>query len=327
MELEVRHLRVLCAIADAGSVAQAAKAMGYSQQGLSTQLRRIEHHFGRRLFDRSSVGVVPTGYGAEIIARGRDIIGRVDTIGRPTGSPAETIVNLRLAATNTPLLAGTAGRLKAQLPGVAMTVRSVYSSAEEVSLLEAGQLDAAIAADYPGLELQHSSTLTHRGIATEPTFVALPARHRLHDRIEVMLSDLASEHWFLTPDDGAGWPGIFHAACRSAGFTPTNVHEYLGDRVQLQRMISEGLGISPVQATFRPDDGVVVKPLTGTPLWCRYVLVWRQNDVPGTAIEALFAAASSAYRDLIAGSAAFQSWAVRTYKTSDARRAAPTARP
>lgn len=68
-------------------------------------------------------------------------------------------------------------------------------------------LDAAIAVDYPGMELRHSDAVAYRGIVTEPTFVALAAGHRLRHRTEVALADLAEEPWFVTPDDGAGWPG------------------------------------------------------------------------------------------------------------------------
>lgn len=65
-------------------------------------------------------------------------------------------------------------------------------------------MDAAIAADYPGRELEHSRQVDHRGIVTEPNFVALSSRHPLARRAQIALADLAGEPWFLTPDDGAG---------------------------------------------------------------------------------------------------------------------------
>lgn len=316
MDLELRHLRMLCAIADAGSVARAAAVLGYSQQALSAQLRRIEQYFGRELFERSPGGVKPTGYGVEILARARDIVVRADNIRRmPEAEPAMR-QRLRLAATNSPVLAGLVARVSGQLPEVGLHVSSVYASSEIVDQLERGELDVAIAADYPGLELRHSDAIAHRGIATEPTFVALPASHELRHRMQVALADLASEAWFLTPDDGAGWPGVFYAACEAAGFSPLKVHEYLGDAAQLQGMVAAGLGISPVQATVQPKPGVIVKALTGTPLWCRYVLAWRRDTVTDALAEALFAAAHAAYRDLIAQSSHFQAWAQRTYKTA-----------
>ncbi|MER6046061.1 LysR family transcriptional regulator [Streptomyces sp. NPDC001793] len=317
MELELRHLRVLCAIADAGSVGRAASELGFSQPAMSTQLRRIERHFGTPLFERTMSGVELTPYGAEVLAQARDVLARADAIGRrPAGSGAAPLRPLRLAATNSPVLSGMVVRLRSRLPDVALTVSSVYPSSEIVQLLEDGAVDAAIAADYPGLELRHSAAVAHRGIVTEPSFVALPARHRLRHSMEVGLADLADSAWFVTPDDGAGWPGVFYAACESAGFTPAAVHEFLGDQLQLQSMIAEGLGVAVVQATLRPISGVVVKPLIGTPLWCRYVLAWRRGSVADEIADTLVGAASSAYRALIAQSPHLRTWATRTWNVA-----------
>ncbi|SCK19967.1 DNA-binding transcriptional regulator, LysR family [Streptomyces sp. SceaMP-e96] len=266
MELELRHLRVLCAIADAGSVGRAASDLGYSQPAMSTQLRRIEQYFGNPLFERNTSGVELTRYGTEVLAQARDVLARAAAIGRrPAADRARTRRSLRLATTNSPVLAGMLIRLRGQLPDLTLTVSSVYPSSESVELLEHGEVDAAIAADYPGRELRHSAAVAHRGIVTEPSFVALPSGHRLRHCPEVALADLADDAWFLTPDDGAGWPGVFYAACRAAGFTPAAVHEFLGDQQQLQNMIAEGIGVSIVQATLRPIPDVLVKPLVGTP--------------------------------------------------------------
>lgn len=312
MELELRHLRTLCVIADAGSVSRAAAALGYAQPVLSRQLRRIELFFREPLFERTAVGVEPTPYGAEVLARARDVLARVETITRPpTGEGARLPRLLRLAATNSPVLPGMAARLRGRLPAVALKVSSVYASSAIVELLERGELDAAIAADYPGAELRHADTVALRGIVTEPSFLALSSRHRLRHRTEVALGDLADDDWFVTPDDGAGWPGVFYAACEEAGFAPATVHTFLGDTLQLQNMIADGLGVAVVQATTRPVPGVLVKPLTGTPLWCRYVLAWRRDTVSEELAETLFATASASYRELIGQAGHFHAWASR----------------
>jgi DNA-binding transcriptional LysR family regulator len=310
-----------CAIADAGSVGRAAAVLGYSQPAMSTQLRRIERLFGEPLFLRGAAGVELTAYGVEVVAQARDVLARADAIGRRGRTPGGATATgrpLRLAATNTPMLAGLVSRLRGVLPTLSVSVSSVYSSADIVAQLEDGALDAGIAADYPSIELSHSDRLAHRGIVTEPSFVALPTRHPLARRIEVALADLAPEAWFVTPDDGAGWPGVFYAACKSAGFEPAAVHEFLGDQAQLQSMIADGLGISMVQATLRPLPGVAIKPLIGTPLWCRYVLVWCPTALTDEVAEALFTSASAAYRQLIARSAHFQAWASETYRAKAA---------
>lgn len=315
MDLELRHLRLLCTIADLGSISRAAAVLHYSQQSVSAQLQRVERHLGRPVFERAASGVAPTPFGARVVSDAKDILARVDALGdeRPAADGRPLPV-LRLAATNTPILPGLLARLRTRLPDVAVTVSSVYASSQIVDLLEHGALDAALGVDYPGMELRHSDALAHRGIVTEPSFVALPAGHRLGHRSEVVLADLAAEAWFLTPNDGAGWPGVFYAACRAAGFEPATVHEFLGDGRQLQDMIAGGLGVSVVQATTRPAPGVLVKPLTGTPLWCRYLLVWRREGLPEPFAETLFDVASAAYGDLIASSPHAQEWVARVFR-------------
>ncbi|MFI2608540.1 LysR family transcriptional regulator [Kitasatospora sp. NPDC018619] len=315
MELELRHLRVLCAIADTGSVGRAAALLGASQPATSTQLRRIERHLGAQLFERTAAGVAPTGFGAEVLAAARELLARADRLGRRPGAPAGPAPReLRLAATNAPILPGLVARARHQRPGQRLTVTSVYRSSDIVELLERDGADAAVAVDYPGRELRHPPSVAHRGIVTEPVFVALPAGHRLRHRAEVALADLAEEEWFLTPDDGAGWHPVFHGACASAGFAPATVHEFLGGRLELQEMVAAGLGVSLVQATTRPLAEVVVKPLAGTPIWVRQLLVWRPAAVGGELVETLFGAAVAAYRDLIAAAPSFQAWAARTYR-------------
>ncbi|MGW4512466.1 LysR family transcriptional regulator [Streptomyces sp. NPDC004393] len=317
MELELRHLRVLCAIADAGSVGRAASDLGYSQPALSTQLQRIERFFGRPLFERGVSGATLTPYGLEVVAEARDVLARAEAIGhRRAANATSARPVVRLAATNSPVLPGMVTRVRDRLPGVSLTVSSVYATSAIVELLERGEVDAAVAADYPGSELHHSAALAHRGIVTEPTFVALSARHRLRHRPQLALADLAEDAWFVTPDDGAGWPGVFYAACEAAGFSPVTVHQFLGDRQQLLSMIAGGLGVSLVQATLRTIPEVLVRPLSGTPLWCRYVLVWRRDAVSGEVAETLFSSATAAYRELVAQSPHLRAWAARTWSVA-----------
>lgn len=319
MELELRHLRVLCAIADAGSVGRAAAELGYSQPAMSTQLRRIERYFGAAVFERGPGGVRLTPYGFEVVAQARDVLTRAAAIGRRPAPGAEAAARtLRVAATNSPMLAGMVSGARSRLPDVSLVLSSVYASSRIVELLEEGAVDAAIAADYPGRELAHSGEVAHRGIVTEPTFVALPSRHPLAQRSQVALADLAAEAWFLTPDDGAGWPGVFYAACEAAGFTPAVAHEFLGDQQQLQGMIADGLGVAVVQPTMRPLPHVVVRPLAGTPLWCRYVLAWRRAAVTDELVDALFRSAADAHRQLVAQSPHLKTWAARTWSVPGA---------
>ncbi|WP_435846490.1 LysR family transcriptional regulator [Streptomyces fradiae] len=334
MELELRHLRVLCAIADSGSVGRAAVALGYTQPALSTQLRRIERLLGEGLFVRSSTGVELTAYGAEVVSQAREILSRADALGRrPAGGPPAASGALRLGVTNTPVVPTLLDALRDACPDLAVSVSSVYATGELLALLEAGELDAALGIDYPGLPVRHSAALDHRAVNTVPIFVAIHAGHPLAHRVEVPLEELSRDTWFVASDDGVGWPGAFYDACRAAGFTPAATHEFhVLD--QLQSMIARGLGVTAVQPTVRPADGVLVKPLAGDPLWQRLLLLWRRDRVAPPVAEALHHHAVRTYRNLLAQAPHLQKWVTRAYTPAHPQAAvrtdrdrAPAARP
>ncbi|MEU3732266.1 LysR family transcriptional regulator [Streptomyces sp. NPDC033538] len=314
MELELRHLRVLCAIADSGSVGRAAAVLGFTQPALSTQLRRIERLLGEGLFVRSNTGVELTAYGVEVVSQARDVLSRAEALGRRhgNGSPGAGGRTLRLGVTNTPVLPDLLGNLREGCPDLTVSVCSVYATGELLRLLEAGELDAALGMDYPGLPLRHSDALAHRAINTVPVFVAVHSGHPLAHRVEVPLEELSEDTWFVSSDDGVGWPAAFFDACDAAGFTPASTHEF-HILEQLQTMIAMGLGVAVVQPTIRPVDGVLVKPLAGDPLWQRHLLVWRQEAVEPAVAEALHHHAVRVYRNLLAQAPHLQSWVARAY--------------
>lgn len=72
MELELRHLKTIRAIAEAGSLTRAATVLGLAQPALSAQLRRIERALGGALFERGRHGVRTTALG-ELVLRRRPV--------------------------------------------------------------------------------------------------------------------------------------------------------------------------------------------------------------------------------------------------------------
>ena len=74
MDIELRHLRIVCAIAEAGSVTKAAAALGLAQPALATQLKRIERSLGGALFERDRLGARPTALGDLVLARARVLL-------------------------------------------------------------------------------------------------------------------------------------------------------------------------------------------------------------------------------------------------------------
>jgi len=58
--LKLRHLNILLAVVERGSMAKAAEQLSISQPVISTAIADLEHVVGVRLLDRGPHGVEPT---------------------------------------------------------------------------------------------------------------------------------------------------------------------------------------------------------------------------------------------------------------------------
>lgn len=78
MRAAFRHLRVVLAIADGGSVTRAAQTCGVSQPAVTQALQKVEAAAGGALFDRTRHGLFATPRGTVLIRRVRRALGRID---------------------------------------------------------------------------------------------------------------------------------------------------------------------------------------------------------------------------------------------------------
>jgi len=82
MSLDVHHMRHVLALADHGSFARAAAALGLSQPALSRSIQSVERAAGGVLFVRTASGVEPTDTGRVFVARIRQIVQLTDELDR-----------------------------------------------------------------------------------------------------------------------------------------------------------------------------------------------------------------------------------------------------
>jgi len=76
--LELRHLRYLVAVADAGTFTDAAERMFIAQPTLSQQIRRLEEMVGTPLLQRRREGVRLTGAGSVLLEASRAVLSLLD---------------------------------------------------------------------------------------------------------------------------------------------------------------------------------------------------------------------------------------------------------
>jgi DNA-binding transcriptional LysR family regulator len=68
--LKLRHMEILLAVVETGSMAKAGAKLAISQPAISRAVAEMEHTLGVPIFDRSPQGVEPTQYGRALLKRG-----------------------------------------------------------------------------------------------------------------------------------------------------------------------------------------------------------------------------------------------------------------
>src|SRR5688572_31352637 len=80
--VEMRHLRLIAAIAEHGSVTAAARVLDLTQPALSHQLRELEARLRSPLFVRTARRMVLTPTGEQLAGLARTVLAQVDAFER-----------------------------------------------------------------------------------------------------------------------------------------------------------------------------------------------------------------------------------------------------
>lgn len=304
MELQVRHLRVLLAIARAGSLNRAAGELHLPQPALSHQLRRIEHLVGDRLFDRDPRGVRPTRIGELVLSRAEAIILAFDELDRDFRRHQRADGGVRVGWNDSALAPEVFNCVLDLMPGRELTTRADMSHSRLVQQVVNRCVDLALVLICGPRTLAVPGEVRAARVVTEPAFVALPSWHRLADAPSVDLAALADERWIVS-SCGDGCRIVFREMCLAHGFTPRIAHDV--DTLRF-RLVAGGHGVCLVQPTTPDTPGMVVRPLTGTPMTVQHILLWRTDHPFAAQFADVHAAALGAYRRLAADQEVYRRW-------------------
>lgn len=306
MELETRHLRMVCAIADFGSVTRAAAALGMSQPALTRQVQRMERALGGMLFVRDGSGSTATALGHRVLARARALLPALDEINAEMGVGGGDPQVVRYGAEAGPLAAGLLPHLRRIRPSAEVSFRTGTSPAL-VELVENGHLELAAIFEFPEYETRLSSDVDRHVVVTEPIFVLLAEDHPLAACEEIELAELADVHWALETPSGDRFREYLVEACHSAGFAPEVRYEI--DFASSRDLIAAGQVVGLGQATYRTTAGMSLRPLAGAPLWQSHTLIWPRRASLGVAD--LLDTARDVYASAVARSPIYHRWLAR----------------
>ena len=189
--MELRHLRYFIAVAETGSVTEAAeRRLHTSQPSLSRQIRELEDQVGVELFRRTPRGVDLTDAGKAFIDHARLALSQVDAAveaARRAAQPAKQRLALGfLTGQEMTWLPDAMRILRDELPNIDVTVSSDYSP-DLADALARGKLDLAFLRAETGFDLEYKT------VRLEPLVVLMPSDHPLTARERIHAQELVGQ--------------------------------------------------------------------------------------------------------------------------------------
>src|SRR5271165_4908320 len=202
-KLEMRHLKLLIAVAETGSVTDAGKRLHLTQSALSHQLRDAEQKLGTALFLRLGKKMVLTPAGEQLLACARRVLEELgNTEAQIDGLNGQTRGVIRLSTecyTCYHWLPPLLKKFHDKFSRVEVNIdaEATYHPAEA---LLAGKLDVAIMSCPPRNRRLHITSM----FEDELVFVMAPG-HRLASLRQIEPRELAEETVLIYPPREESW--------------------------------------------------------------------------------------------------------------------------
>lgn len=304
--MELRQLRYVIGISEAGSLLAASRALHVVQPALSHQVALLERELGTALFMRSHRGMRLTPAGEAFVAHARVVLQDVErlrgAVREADGQVGGTVVlglptTVALVAT-LPIL----GAVRERHPGVQLKLIESHSGFLGEWLL-AGRLDAAFlfaGANQPGIA--ERELLEERLVfVSHPD--AAPAARRMSLRS-------LCRHPLVLPAKDHGLRRIVDAACAQAGLSPTLVAE-IDSLPNIKKAVQAGLAatiLSPGAVSSEVQAGQLAVTQIGPPTLVRRVVACHSLTRPRSAAAV---AVLETAEQVIAGMVRSKAWPAR----------------
>ena len=265
MDLELRHLRCLVAIVDAGTFTDAAIELGISQAAVSRNLIALEQVLGVRLLHRTSRTIIPTTAGVHALAQARQVLAAADNL-----VAEATTGHTRLRIGNPWSAMGRhtrefQRRWASRYPDV------------ELQLIRTNSATGGLAEGLCDLAVLRTGVDGHRFasaiVGHERRYCAIAADDPWARRRSIRLDEVAQRTVLIDRRTGTTSPDLWPAETRPRLQETRDIDDWLA-------VIAAGGGIGitaeGTTAQYR-RDGVVFRPLRDAPP-ITVQMIWRRHD-------------------------------------------------
>jgi LysR family transcriptional regulator for metE and metH len=239
MDLEVRHLRLVVAVAEQGTLTAAAEQLHLTQSALSHQLKDIEERLKAALFLRRNRRMIPTPAGQQLLETGQSVLAeleRTESAVRDLGRDKQGLLRVATECyTCYHWLPPVLQEFNARCPGVDVRIDPDATS-RPLPVLLAGKLDLALML----------SPVRDRRLAATPLFrdelvVVVQAQHRFASQPYVRPAQLAAENMFTYSPREESY--VFKRLLTPAGIMPRRVQQVKLTEAILE-LVRAGMGVS-----------------------------------------------------------------------------------
>lgn len=276
--VELRHLKTLAALRDAGSLVEAAERVHLTQSALSHQIKDLEERLNCSLFIRKTKPICFTSSGQRLLTLADDVLPMIRNaerdIARLAGGEAGRLNICIECHSCFEWLMPTIDHFRQNWPEVEMDLSSGFSF-QPLPALARGDLDLVITSDPE----------TRTGIIYIPLFsyesvLAIAKQHRLVARRYIQADDLSRETLITYPVDHSKLD-IFNHFLDPAGVDPAEIRT-AELTVMILQLVASGRGVSALPNWAIHDylerDYITARPLGDKGVWCTLYAAIREDQ-------------------------------------------------
>lgn len=275
--IDARDLRLVAALANAGTTAGAASVLHLTQPAVSRALIATEEKLGVQLFDRTPRGLEPTTAGLVVLDSASRLLAELADLEYRVKTPATSPVLLRLVCecyTAYHWVPGVVETLQASMPGLELAI-ALEHTRNPMAALEAGDIDVALvtAAAMP------RGALMERPLFADEVVFVMAAENPLAAKAALTPADLTNRPLLTAhlPTPDMHW---FHKPMRSTGRKPLRFqHVPLTEAILDFARADMGIAVLSewIAAPHLRRGDLVARRMASGPLLRPWRLVWRRE--------------------------------------------------
>ncbi len=275
--VELRHLKTLSALRDAGSLVEAAERVHLTQSALSHQIKDLEDRLNCSLFIRKTKPITFTSAGQRLLALADDVLPMIRNaerdIARLAGGEAGRLNICIECHSCFDWLMPTIDHFRQNWPEIEMDLSTGFSFLP-LPALARGDLDLVITSDP-----EPRNGITYIPLFSYESMLALSKQHRLVARKFIQPEDLATETLITYPIDHSRLD-VFTRFLDPADVAPDTRTAEL--TVMMIQLIASGRGVSALpnwaMHEYVERDYITARSMGEKGLWCTLYAAIREDQ-------------------------------------------------